>query len=138
MFQFFYIQKRFIFLHANTKTNSFFYTQCFGELCMVFWRNMHGVLVNTMHHAYFVFTSVRFWFLCAPVQYASMSTLSIECQKRPIIVSKETYYSVKRDLLQWILVHVRLCSMQVCEGFRVQDLGFRVSGLGFSCSTQVC
>ena len=30
----------------------------------------------------------------------------VQCQKRPTTVSKETYYSVKRDLVQHIYTHV--------------------------------
>ena len=32
--------------------------------------------------------------------YCSVKTDLLQCQKRPTAVSKETYYSVKRDLLQ--------------------------------------
>jgi hypothetical protein len=37
---------------------------------------------------------------CSPIIMRAPLSSLLQCQKRPIIVSKETYYSVKRDILQ--------------------------------------
>jgi len=37
---------------------------------------------------------------CVQETYYSVKRDLLQCQKRPTTVSKETYYSVKRDLLQ--------------------------------------
>jgi hypothetical protein len=42
------------------------------------------------------------------------------CQKRPITVSKETYYSVKRDLLQCQKRHITKQNAPKAERPRVQ------------------
>ena len=39
-------------------------------------------------------------FAAPPETYYSVKRDLLQCQKRPITVSKDTYYSVKRDLLQ--------------------------------------
>ena len=38
--------------------------------------------------------------VCRPLTLNHSLACSLQCQKRPITASKETYYSVKRDLLQ--------------------------------------
>jgi len=57
--------------------------------------------------------------------YYSVKRDLLQCQKRPTTVSKETCYSVKRDLLQKEMVEV---SDMHANGFRVEGLGLRFLG----------
>jgi len=40
--------------------------------------------------------------------YYSVKRDLLQCQKRPTTASKETYYSVKRDLLQKVCMYVNI------------------------------
>jgi len=52
--------------------------------------------------------------------YYSVKRDLLQCQKRPTTVSKETYYSVKRDLLQCqIMCHVIMCHVSKERHLRV-------------------
>jgi hypothetical protein len=45
---------------------------------------------------------------CVQETYYSVKRDLLQCQKRPTTVSKETYYSVKRDLLQKVCMYVNI------------------------------
>jgi hypothetical protein len=52
---------------------------------------------------------------------SALLTVLVQCQKRPITVSKETYYSVTRDLFHMQHAYIQALEHQHLELFTVQS-----------------
>ena len=95
----------YIYIHTHTYIHTYMAGTHFSKGPTLIYICIHTYIqyIHTYIHTY-----VRIH-TCISV-FASQKC-SIQCQKRPITGSKETYYSVKRDLLQ-CLVHSQKCSIQ--------------------------